>query len=168
MKIIKKFIISLMLVFSTISMTFTLPIHNPVVTVQAATIKLNKKSLTLKKGQSSTLKVTGTKKKVQWSSSNKKIATVSSKGKVTAKKAGTTYIKAKVNGKTLSCKVVVKNTTSSTKKSTKKESTTYVYITATGSKYHRTNSCGRTNPANTRKVSLKEAQNSYSPCSKCY
>lgn len=51
--------------------------------------------------------VTGKSKKVTWSSSNKKIATVSSKGKVTAKKAGTAVITAKANGKTAKCTVTV-------------------------------------------------------------
>jgi uncharacterized protein YjdB len=49
-------------------------------------------------GQSVTVKVKATPSKasrsVKWSSSDKKIATVSSKGKVTGKKAGTVTIKA--------------------------------------------------------------------------
>lgn len=40
----------------------------------------------MKKGQSKKLKISGTKKKVKWKSSNKTIAKVSSEGKVTAKK----------------------------------------------------------------------------------
>lgn len=75
---------------------------------KAATIKLNKKSLTLKAGSSYTLKVKGTKAKVKWSSKKKSIATVSSKGKVRAKKAGKTTITAKVKGKKYTCKVNVK------------------------------------------------------------
>ena len=74
----------------------------------ATTIKLNKTSTTIYVGSSTTLKVTGTTKKVTWSTSKKSVATVSSKGKVTGKKAGTATIKAKVAGKTLSCKVTVK------------------------------------------------------------
>ncbi len=85
------------------------------------TLKLNKKSLTLKKGKKATLKIT--KKNVKkiksqkWTTSNKKVATVSNKGKVTAKKAGKATIKVKVKyiakgskkakTKTLSCKVKV-------------------------------------------------------------
>ena len=53
--------------------------------------KLNKSQISLKKGKKVTLKVvTKNVKKivsVKWSSKNKKTATVSSKGKVTAKKA---------------------------------------------------------------------------------
>lgn len=72
---------------------------------------LNKTSLKLKKGKTYQLKTKNVKGTVTWKSSNKKIATVSKKGKVTAKKAGSTVIKAtyKKNGKikTLKCKVTV-------------------------------------------------------------
>ena len=47
-------------------------------------------------------------KKVTWKSSNKKIASVKS-GKVTGVKAGKATIYAKTAGKTLTCKVTVKN-----------------------------------------------------------
>ena len=51
--------------------------------------KLNVKSLTLATGKSVTLKVKNKgKAKVRWSSSKKKIASVSSRGKVKAKKKG--------------------------------------------------------------------------------
>lgn len=45
--------------------------------------------------------------KAIWKSSNPKVASVTSKGKVTAKKKGTATISAKVNGKTYKCKVTV-------------------------------------------------------------
>ena len=47
------------------------------------------------KGKTKTLKVTGAKTKVTYSSSNKKVATVNSKGKITAVKKGTCYITVK-------------------------------------------------------------------------
>lgn len=87
------------------------------------TVKLNKSQVSLKKGQKVTLKlVTKNVKKtvsVKWSSKDKKIATVSSKGKITAKKSGkSTVINCKVKYKTkdsekvktkkLTCKVKVK------------------------------------------------------------
>lgn len=78
------------------------------VPAKAATIKLNKKSLTLTAGSSYTLKIKGTKAKVKWSSKKKSIATVSSKGKVKAKKVGKTTITAKVKGKKYTCKITVK------------------------------------------------------------
>ena len=45
-----------------------------------AAIKINKSSVSVYVNQTVTLKVSGTKAKVTWTSSNKKIATVSSKG----------------------------------------------------------------------------------------
>lgn len=74
-----------------------------------AKIKLNAKSKTLTVGKTCKLKVKGTKKKVKWSSTKKSVATVTKKGKVKAKKAGKCTIKAKVAGKTLKCKITVKN-----------------------------------------------------------
>ena len=54
--------------------------------VQAATLRLNKKSASIISGKTLTLKVIGLKKgyTVTWSSQNKSVATVSSKGVVTA------------------------------------------------------------------------------------
>lgn len=87
---------------------------NPLVEkVEAATkIKLNYKTKTIYEGQSFRLKISGTKKKVKWSSANKKIATVSSKGLVKGKDGGktkrTVKITATVSGKKYVCKVTVK------------------------------------------------------------
>lgn len=77
--------------------------------VQAASIKISSKKKTMYKGYTYTLKVTGTKKKVTWTSSNKSKATVNSKGKVYAKKNGKVTITAKVGNKKYTCKVTVKN-----------------------------------------------------------
>lgn len=92
-------------VLLTVMMLFTLA----PITVSAASFKLSKTSVSLTKGYSTTLKVTGTSKKVTWSSSNKKVATVTSKGKVYGKKAGTCYITAKVGKESVKCKVSVVN-----------------------------------------------------------
>lgn len=76
-------------------------------------ISLNRTVYTLKKGKSVTLKATlskkAKKKGITWSSSNKKVAAVSSNGTVKAKKKGKTTIKAKINGTRFSakCKLVV-------------------------------------------------------------
>ena len=75
-------------------------------TAQAA-VKLSKTSVSIVVGKTYTLKVKGTKKKVKWSTSNKKIATVKA-GKVTAKKVGKATITAKVGTKKYKCKVTVK------------------------------------------------------------
>jgi len=76
--------------------------------ISAATVKLNYSSITLETGASKSLKVTGTTSKVTWSSSKKSVATVTSKGVVTAKAEGTATIYASVAGKKLSAKVTVK------------------------------------------------------------
>lgn len=76
-----------------------------------ASIKLNKSKLTIYKGKKATLKatVTGASTKVKWKSSNSSIAAVNSKGKITAKKAGTCKITATANGKKATCTVTVKS-----------------------------------------------------------
>ena len=83
-------------------------------TVKAKSVKLNKSIYTLKKGKTITLKATlapknTTQKKLVWTSSNKKIATVSKSGKVKAKKNGKTNITVKIKGtkKTAKCTIYV-------------------------------------------------------------
>lgn len=71
-------------------------------------IKLNKTKLTLTVGKTYKLKLKNNKKKVKWSSTKKSIASVSSKGKIKAKKAGKATIVAKASGKKYKCKVTVK------------------------------------------------------------
>ena len=78
-------------------------------TVEAASVKISSKKKTMYKGYTYTLKVTGTKKKVTWTSSDKSKATVNSKGKVYAKKNGKVTITAKVGNKKYTCKVTIKN-----------------------------------------------------------
>ena len=68
---------------------------------------LSATKLTLVAGRSETLKVLWGSGTVKWSSSNKKVATVSSKGKVKAVKAGKCTITAKVGSQKLKCKVTV-------------------------------------------------------------
>ena len=77
---------------------------------RSASISLNTKSKTIYKNGSFKIKATvkGSSNNVSWKSSDKSIATVKN-GNVTGKKAGTTYIYAKANGKTAKCKVTVKN-----------------------------------------------------------
>lgn len=71
--------------------------------------ELSEKKLTLTVGQKKKLKLKNYKKSVKWSSKNKKIATVSNSGMVTAKKKGTVQITAKAGKKSYTCKVTVKN-----------------------------------------------------------
>ncbi len=74
---------------------------------QAANVRLNKKTASLRVGKTTQLRVYGTKKKITWRSSKKSIAEVSPTGKVTAKKLGTARIYAKYSGRKLTCKVTV-------------------------------------------------------------
>ena len=68
---------------------------------------LNENDISLKQGDTFTLNLTGSKAKV-WSSSNVKVATVDTKGKVSAIGIGTTIIKVKAaNKKSYSCTVTV-------------------------------------------------------------
>ena len=83
-------------------------ICTPMQVEAASKVKLNKTSHTMYVGQTYTLKISGTSKKATWSTSDKKVATVDSKGKVTAKKKGTATITAKVSNKKYTCKVTVK------------------------------------------------------------
>lgn len=83
--------------------------------VSASAAKLNKKSVSLNVGKTYTLKATGTKGKITWTSSKKSVATVSSKGVVKAKKKGTAVITAKYGKKKLTCKVTVKQPVKSIK-----------------------------------------------------
>ena len=49
------------------------------------------------------------------------------------------------------------------------QATTYVWLSATGSKYHRVNDCGNMNPDKARKVTLEQAQKlGNGKCSKCW
>ncbi len=89
------------------------------VVASAATVKLSATKKTVYYDSSTTLKVKNTKKTVKWSSKNTKVATVNSKGKVTGKGLGTTYIYAKVSGKTYKCKVTVKDRNQTASKSFK-------------------------------------------------
>lgn len=100
----RKDILSLFLILVLLTLSLTIPSEASA----ASKIKLSATKATIYIGQSTTLKVTGTSQKITWSSSNKTIATVSSKGKVTAKKAGTCTITAKMKSKKLTCKVTVK------------------------------------------------------------
>lgn len=106
-----KKLISLMLALSLVISGIFIDIPDS----RAATVKLNKKTVSLRVGKTTKLRVTGSKKKVTWRSMKKAVATVSSKGEVTAKKLGTARIYAKVSGKKLYCKVTVTGSAADTK-----------------------------------------------------
>lgn len=79
--------------------------------VEAQAAKLNRKTLTLQKGKTYTLKMQGTKKKTSWKISKPSIARVVRKTKTTIKikavRAGKTDVSCRVQGKTYKCKVQV-------------------------------------------------------------
>ena len=88
-------------------------------TIKVTSIKLNKKWVGLNRGGTTTLKATvspynASNKTVTWKSSNTKVATVSSTGKVTAKATGTAVITCTAkdgSGKKATCKITVYNNT---------------------------------------------------------
>lgn len=104
-------------------------------TGQAATnIRLNKTTVTVKTGKTVKLSVKGTNKKVTWTSKNKKVATVNSKGVVKGITPGITKVIAKVAGKSYTCKVNVdvdKKAALKHLKVTYKESRDYTYAIIT-------------------------------------
>ena len=111
---------------------------------------------------------------VTWKSSNTKVATVSSSGKVTAVGKGTATITCAArdgSGKKAYCKITV--TAPSSGRSSNSGSSSggggTVWVSATGSKYHNKNNCGTMNPSKARQMSLSEAKNKgYQPCKNCY
>ncbi|MCC8045773.1 MAG: Ig-like domain-containing protein [Clostridiales bacterium] len=140
--------------------------------VTVVTPSISAKTVSLTVGKTKKLKISGTTETVTWKSSNKKVATVSKSGKITAKKAGTATITATVLGKKYKCVVTVSkaaassdssssdsntsgssssgstsssaassgsaSSSSSTSSSSSSATTSsVVYITKTGSKYHR-------------------------------
>lgn len=76
--------------------------------VKVETPKLSKASVTLTEKETYTLKLSGTTVRVVYSSSNPQIASVDSKGKITAVKEGNAVITAKANTKKFTCKVTIK------------------------------------------------------------
>ena len=163
-----------------------------------AKVSLNKKSVTIKSGKQYTLKIkskTYGDKVKKWASSNKKVATVNSHGKVTGKQKGVATITLKMkSGTKATCKIkVTKPKTNSSQQPGGSDSNPggsgsnpggsdsnpggsdtptpptsgYVWIPNSGKKYHSSSSCsGMKGP---RQVPLQEAINlGYEPCSRCY
>ncbi len=80
--------------------------------VPVTSVKLNKTTVTLKKGETATLTATvmpnnATNKTVTYTSSNTKVAKVDNNGKITAVGGGKAIITAKADGKTATCTVNV-------------------------------------------------------------
>ncbi|WP_442870342.1 Ig-like domain-containing protein [Anaerocolumna sp. AGMB13025] len=71
--------------------------------------KISKNNLILYVGDTYSIKVTGTTKTVKWVSNNSSVASVTSKGKITANDIGKTIIIGKVGSKNYSCKIEVRS-----------------------------------------------------------
>lgn len=109
MKKWKKILISLITVFVLAMLPAESAILPGTVCVTEAAPRISSSKLTMIKGQSRTLKITGLKKgqKISWKSSNSKIVTVNKAGKLFAKSAGNATITAQVNGIRFVCKVKI-------------------------------------------------------------
>ena len=142
------YVLSVMLIF------ISLPTN-----VEAASkVKINKTKATVYVGKTTTLKVSGTKKTVKWTTSNKKVANVSSKGKVTAKKAGSATITAKVSGKSYKCKVTVKNPYLNKSKATlEKGKTLTLKLTGATAKSYKSSNTSVATVSNKGKITAKKA-----------
>lgn len=118
-KILKVFVAAL---FAAV-MTVTLFI--PALEASAANVGLNRTKIVLVAGQAYTLRLTGTKKTPAWSSSDKKIASVSKKGVFKGLKKGSATIQAKLGKKTYKCRVTVEEPKISLTKKTVKAGTSF-------------------------------------------
>jgi len=108
MKSIRMKLMAIALVVAvSVAAPITVPFTGNVAVAEAATVKISKSKVSMEIAATTTLKVTGTKSKVTWKTSNKAVATVTSKGAVTAQSAGTAKITATVNKKKYTCTVTV-------------------------------------------------------------
>lgn len=98
-RVFSVFLIVAMLILAVIPAENVLAASKPKLSKAKATMEVDSK-LTLKLNNAGDAKVT-------WSSSNKKVATVTSKGVVTAKSEGDATITAKCDSKKYTCKVTV-------------------------------------------------------------
>ena len=124
---------------------------------EASSVTLSKTALTLEAGKTvrlsaTVLPATATNKSVTWSSNNEAVATVSTNGTVTARKAGTAVITARTaNGKSASCTVTV--TGGSTEPTEPVEPTNSVSASAT------LRTAGHSDGKPSFRLALKNAQN---------
>lgn len=91
--------------FLVLSLTLILMTPN----IAEAAVKISKAKATMEVDSTLKLKVTGTTKKITWSSSKKSVATVNSSGTVTAKAEGQATITAKIDSNKYNCEITVVN-----------------------------------------------------------
>lgn len=109
MKKWKKILISLITVFVLAMLPAESAILPGTVCVTEAAPRISSSKLTMIKGQSRSLKITGLKKgqKISWKSSNSKIVAVNKAGKLQAKAKGSATITGTVSKRKYTCKVTV-------------------------------------------------------------
>ena len=109
MKKWKKILISLMTVFVLALLPAESTILPGTVCITEAAPRISSSKLTIIKGQSRTLKITGLKKgqKITWKSSNSKIVAVNKAGRLQAKAKGSATITGTVSKRKYTCKVTV-------------------------------------------------------------
>lgn len=137
-------------------------------------ISINYKRYTLDVGKSKTLKATispsTSKTTVTWYSSNKKVATVNSNGKVTAIAAGTATITAKTsNGLKAQCTITVRKSNSSSDTS---KNCTFVVNTNT-KKFHKPDCPSVKDIKDKNRLDANKSYDTliaegYSPCKRCH
>lgn len=151
------------------------------VIIEEVTLQASNSSITLQPNETQTLELkTNSHHAITYSSSNPDVVTVDEAGHICALKSGSATISASVDGHTQTCHITVpptqkKSTTSHhvTHHSSKNETTSNtnvgetVYITKTGSKYHRAG-CRYLRKSQID-ISLSEAKNEgYTACSVCF
>ena len=151
------------------------------VIIEEVTLKASKSSMTLKENDTQTLNITtNSRHPVTYTSTRPDVATVDESGHIHALKAGSTTITASVDGKTETCRITVPAKQTNTHNTTKHHEETLhstttandnigetVYITKTGSKYHR-DGCRYLRKSQIA-ISLSDAKNrGYSACSVCF
>lgn len=127
-------------------------------------------------------------KKAKWTSSDSSVVFVSSSGTIRGLRVGEAEITATTtNGLTAVCYVTVEEKPEAVEDDDEnyededydeeyyeeddyeEEYEVYVWLSATGSKYHNKPDCGRMNPNKAYQVTLSEAESQgYGPCSKCF
>ena len=104
----RKILAFVMAVTLSLSAVEVIPQLNDTIVVEAATVKLNYKNFVLRPGWYIENKLKGAKaSKVTWKSSNKKVATVNKKGKITGVKKGKATIIATYKKKSYKCTIKI-------------------------------------------------------------
>lgn len=112
----KKVLIIMLLLFSAFNVSLTQNIESK------AKVKLSTKKIIMYVGKHKTIQLKGTKKKIKWNINRKKILVLHTYGKnkskvrISAKKAGTAKVTAKLGKKKYTCTVIVKKKRKSTTK----------------------------------------------------